>query len=287
MRYRMLCVDLDGTLLDPSGRVAGVDAQALRRATDAGLLVVPCTGRAWREAKDVLTGLSCAEVGVFVGGAAVSEIATGCSLDLAVIEPHLALRVVWQLYDLPEAVLVFQDANVAGHDYLVTGRGSLSANTQWWFEQTGATVHFQREVGEADLHHTLRVGIVAPASRVAEVGTQITRDLGPAVFTQSFAAVQKPPAGGVHVLEVFAQGVNKWRGLSWVAKQHGIEPGQIIAIGDEINDLAMLQGAGCGVAMGNAVAEVQAAARFTTRGNDCGGVAHAIDQILSGAWESD
>lgn len=284
MRYRMLCVDLDGTLLDPSGRVAEADAAALRRATDAGLLVVPCTGRAWRESRHVLKGLSCAEVGVFVGGAAVSDVASGSSLDLAVIEPHLALRVVHRLFDLPEAVLVFRDANVVGHDYLVTGRGSLSANTQWWFEQTGATVHFQSEVCEQDLHYTLRVGIVAPGDRVTEVSAQITEDLGPSVFVQSFAAVQKPPAGGVHVLEVFAQGVSKWRGLSWVARQHGIEAHEIIAIGDEINDLAMVQGVGCGIAMGNAVAEVQAAARFVTRGNDCCGVAHAVERILSGAW---
>jgi 5-amino-6-(5-phospho-D-ribitylamino)uracil phosphatase len=280
----MLCVDLDGTLLDPSGRVAALDAAALRQAAEAGLMVVPCTGRAWREARDVLAGLSCAEVGVFVGGAAVSDIARGGSLDLAVIEPNLGLRVVRHLYELPEAVLIFRDCNVVGHDYLVTGRGTLSANTQWWFEQTGATVHFQRQVSQEDLHHTLRIGIVAPGSRVAEVSARIKRELGPAIFVQSFAAVQKSPAGEVHVLEVFAQGVSKWRGLSWVARQHGIEPGEVIAIGDEINDLAMVQAAGCGVAMGNAVAQVKAAARYTTCGNDRCGVGHAVEQVLSGRW---
>ena len=65
------------------------------------------------------------------------------------------------LFDMPEAVLVFRDANLVGHDYLVTGKGSLTANTEWWFQATGANVHFQRDLTLDDLHHTLRVGIVA------------------------------------------------------------------------------------------------------------------------------
>ena len=59
----------------------------------------------------------------------------------------------------------------------------------------------------------------------------------------------------------------------------------IAAIGDEVNDVALLQQAGCGVAMGNAINAVKEAADYHTLDCEHHGVAHAIDQLLSGAWD--
>lgn len=285
MRYRMFGIDIDGTLLDGYSRVSQANIAAVARAQAAGVLVVPCTGRAWRESRHVIEKLDGLSVGVFVGGAVVNRIVDGQSLDLAVMEPHVVRQVVQVLCELPEAVLVFRDANLAGHDYLVTGRGSLSPQTQWWFERTGATVRFQERVSDDDLRHTLRVGIVAEGPRVERVSAMLRQALGGQVFLQSFAAVQEAtPGRTIHVLEIFAPEVDKWRGLSYVAQQHGIEAQQIAVIGDEINDVAMLRGAGCGIAMGNAVEAVKAAANYVTTSNDADGVACAIDRLLSGQW---
>ncbi len=285
MPYRIIGIDLDGTLLDGRSRLRDANIAAIERARQAGVLVVPCTGRAWRESRHVLERLRGLSVGVFVGGAVVNRIDDGRSLDLAVIEPRVVRRVVEALFDLPEAVLLFRDANLAGHDYLVTGRGSLSPQTQWWFERTGASVQFEAQLAETDLHHTLRIGIVAEARRVEQVAATLRTDLEGSVFVQNFAAVQEAtPGRSIHVLEVFAPEVDKWRGLSYVADRHGIEPAEIAVIGDEINDLAMVRGAGCGIAMGNAIDAVKAAADYVTASNDADGVAEAIDRLLSGQW---
>ena len=64
----------------------------------------------------------------------------------------------------------------------------------------------------------------------------------------------------------------------------GTERTVIAAIGDEVNDLAMIEGAGLGIAMGNAVASVKKAARVQTLSHAEDGVAHAIDRILSAEW---
>jgi hydroxymethylpyrimidine pyrophosphatase-like HAD family hydrolase len=291
MKYRMIGIDLDGTLLDRRGRISPANLAAIDRARHQGVLVVPCTGRAWRESRGAIqqlmdgAGMPGAAVGVFVGGAAVSELATGRSLDIAVLEPNLALEAVQLLFDGPEAVLVFRDANLVGHDYLVTGRGTLSANTQWWFEATGATAHFQKEVGAADLHHTLRVGIVAPLSRMRPVAARLRQALAERVVMQHFEAVQMPnPEDTMSVLEVFAAGVDKWRGLSWVAQQHGIVAEEVVVMGDEVNDLAMIRSAGCGIAMANAIEPVKSAARHVTRACEDNGVAYAVEQVLAGVW---
>ena len=282
MRYRMIGIDLDGTLLDKRGRVSEANRQAVRAAMEAGAAVIPCTGRGWREAADLLTPLEGLELGVFVTGASISEIATGRSVDLSVIEPHLAHDIVAYLRDGSEAVLVFREAELAGHDYLVTGRGTLNAQTEWWFQHTGATVHFQEDVTVDDLHHTLRVGVVTDAEHMPALQADLESRFGERVLMHHFSTIA--PAEQVHVLEIFGRGVDKWRGLSWIAEQRGIAAEEVVTIGDEINDLPMLAAAGCGVAMGNAIGPAKERAAHVTRRHDEDGVAYAIEQVLAGRW---
>lgn len=285
MKYRLIGIDLDGTLLEPGGTISQPNLDAIAAAQEAGVMVVPCTGRAWHEAHFVLKHVPGLDLGVFITGACVAEIPTGSTLDLALMEPHLALSVVDVLKDEPEAVLVFRESSVAGHHYLVTGNGQLTDNTRWWFEVTGAEVHFQKGLSELDLHHTLRVGTVAPVSRVRELEQKVSDALGDHVQVHSFAALNRgDDAESVAVLEVFAAGAHKWRGLSYIAQQHGIDREAIATLGDEVNDLAMLTHAGCGIAMGNAVDRAKQCANHVTRSNREHGVAHAIEQMLRGVW---
>ena len=180
---------------------------------------------------------------------------------------------------------MFLDASLVGHDYLITGRGELSPNTEWWFQATGASAHFQKDVAAEDLHHTLRVGIVARPARLREVVDRVAGQFGQRVFIQSFEAVQRPdPQQSMHVLELFAPGVDKWRGLMWIAEQHNIAPEQIATIGDQVNDVSMITQAGCGIAMANAIAPVKQAASRVTLDCDQHGVAFAVEQLLAGRW---
>jgi len=285
----LLAIDLDGTLLDPRGRISESNLRAIHRAHEAGVIVVPCTGRSWIESRRILKlwpRHDPPHAGVFVTGAAVTDIDTGRSLDVAVIEPRLVRRLVEHLYDLPEAVLIFRDANETGHDYLVTGRGELTDNTRWWFQSQGARVHTERRLSDALCHHVLHVGVVACYDRVTELTRQLRSSFGEdEILLHYFAAVQNPdPQRVIYILEIFAAGVDKWRGLLWLAHQHGIETDRIAVIGDEINDLAMIENAACGIAMANAVDPVRFAADHVTLDNASDGAAHAIEQMLLGNW---
>ena len=83
-------------------------------------------------------------------------------------------------------------------------------------------------------------------------------------------------------MECFAPGVNKWQGIMQVAGPMGITGSQVVAIGDDINDLEMIRNAGLGVAMGNAIAPIKAAARWQAPSNDECGMAEAINRLLNG-----
>lgn len=286
----MISVDLDGTLLGgqigDGQHVSQANHDAIQRAVDAGVAVVVCTGRAWRESHHLIRGQPVYHHGVFVGGAAVSQVDTGQSVDLAVMEPHLARAMIDTISQFSRAALALCDPQVTGLDYLVIGDGDLDPSTSWWFEQTRAKVRRIDQASDQDLHHILRVGLVTQGQKLDELMAQMHQQFaGRAVF-QSFEAVNRPdPKQSMYILEAFAPGVDKWRGLRWIADDLAIEDDQIAAIGDEINDLPMITQAGCGIAMANGTQPVRDAADYITASNFDDGVARAIHALLDGQWE--
>ncbi|MEM6458355.1 MAG: HAD-IIB family hydrolase [Planctomycetota bacterium] len=285
MKYDLLALDLDGTLLGPDHRVSAANRTAIADALDAGVTVVPCTGRGWRESLNALGDVPGLELGVFNTGSAVVEMDSGAAVDIADFEPHVALELVEFLRDLPEAVLVFQEHTRTGRDFLVTGDGAVTANTRRWFTMNRLLVEEVRHPTCEDLRHSLRVGVVAAGRHAFDIEARLIETFADRVDLHCFAGV--PTADkedAVFIVEVFARGVDKWRGLSWIAAQRGIPPERVACVGDEINDLAMLQNAGLGVAMANAVERAKSAADRETLGHDQDGVAHAIRRMLEGDW---
>ncbi len=285
MNYRLLAIDLDGTLLCPEGKLSRENLDAIAAAQDAGLTVVPCTGRGWREARYILEQVPDLGLGVFVTGAAITDVTSGQTQHHTAFDPDVAAKLIDLLQHEPQAVLAYREPNRVGHEYLVTGSGELTPNSKWWFDFTGSILHEQRYVTAEHLDHTLRIGMVVPGSQSRRILNMVQQHFLDRVEAHAFAAVQAPdPDEAVHIIEVFPPGVDKWHGLSWIADRMSIGPEQVAVIGDEINDLAMLRAAGCGIAMENAIDAAKQHAAYVTKPNHEHGVAHAIEQILGGHW---
>merc|ERR1712083_9411 len=90
------------------------------------------------------------------------------------------------------------------------------------------------------------------------------------------------PGGGEGAVHITPAGVDKAKALKWVCAQLGVDRQSVIAFGDHVNDIGMLQFAGCGVGMGNAVDAARKVADQITATNEEDGVALVLEQI-SGA----
>ena len=285
MRYRMVAIDLDGTLLDPTGRTHADDLAAMATARRAGAMIVPCTGRSWRESKRPLDGVDLFDEGVFLSGATVHDVADGRTLHRRGMAAPLVLRLVEHLHDQPEVTVVACDAEAVGHDYLVTGSGEIGWRIQRWFDATGVAVRRQQSVSPQDVEHALRVSLVAPPDRMRELIAIVEAAAGDAVALEHVRATRTSGVDEAYdLLGITEPGVDKWTGLQWIAQRRGVAPEQIAMIGDEMNDLTAFEGAGCAIAMGNAVDILKGRADHVTRPNTEAGVAHAIEQLLAGAW---
>ena len=275
-KFRMIAIDLDGTLLAPDGKVTQRTKAAIHQCLSAGIFICFATGRNWTESKAVLDTVSHHDHAVFAGGAIVIDTKQEAILHRQMVDPQLAREVCKVLEDAGHAVLALQETSAAGVDYLVSDEIPENAETLQWMSATNAKVHHVSGLSRHAHEHTLRLGIVAEPAECEKVGAKLIEQFGERILLQRIFV----PSAGVEVLEIFDPAVNKWEGIQHVARRHGIEPDEIIAIGDDVNDLPMLKQAGLGVAMGNARPEIQAAAKKVIKPNHEDGLAQFLEELI-------
>lgn len=301
MKYDILAVDLDGTLVGPDGHVSEVNKRAVEEARANGLEIVVCTGRGLRESAhlvDEIDGRSPAAGRtdapmVTAGGALIVDAASGKTIHRWSMDPGLVREMCGYFAERNRAPLLFKDRDAAGFDYLVIDTGPIEEPSRWWFEVMDVEVKFAASV-EQDPHpeHTVRLGFAATVDVMTQLAAGIVERFGERALIHHFAAVGAVKDGGkvgvkddgIHLLEVFDPAVSKWTAIHRLALEQGVPRERIAAVGDEINDIRMIEGAALGIAMGNAVEGVRAVSDVTTKANGEDGVAHAIEMILSGEW---
>lgn len=302
-RYALIAIDLDGTLLGPTGEVSGANRRAIERARRAGLHVTVCTGRGLAESAEALAAIEQRDPVIVAGGAMVACPSTRRTLERRSMPGALVAEAVEHFLAEAHPALVLKDPLESDLDYLVvSGREGfgLDESTKWWFRRMGLRVRTV-ETLDQDEHpeHTVRVGACGMETVFAGVHGRLRERFEGRAVVHSFgvppvsaggvgaghAAGARPAlAEGIRVLEVFDREVTKWWAVDRLARSRGIDAARVVAIGDELNDLPMIERAGLGVAMGNAAPAVLAAADRVTSSHAEDGVAHAIDRVLSGEW---
>jgi HAD superfamily hydrolase (TIGR01484 family) len=281
MSTRLLAIDLDGTLLTRDG-VSRKDREAIERARAAGIEIVVATGRAWSESLEALRAINARGVMIAAGGAILHDAESGRTLERSIVYPEVIESVTRSLRRHGHVVHLLQDAPRAGCDYWMIGSDPVSEATRWWFERHGVDARWVETVDQVDsLENTVRVGTTALGSELAHVVAEIQEDLGDRVMLQSWSAVVESEisGGSVHLLEAFDPTVDKWTMLSSLAHRRGIPIDAVAAIGDGLNDVGMIRGAGIGIAMEGSDERVVAVSNRRT-GPLGSGVGDAINRIL-------
>ena len=163
-RYRMIAIDMDGTLLSPKGTVTPRTKAAIHRALAAGLLVCFATGRNWTESEVVLDAVAHYATAVFVGGAMVVDTKRRVTLHRTLMQPELAAELCAFFESKGHAALALQDTSTTGVDYLISEQLPLEASTELWMKIAVKVVHRVPMLGSYGHEHTMRVGIVASST---------------------------------------------------------------------------------------------------------------------------
>lgn len=276
-RFRILALDVDGTLLDGGGTLRPRTAEAVARAARAGIRPVLCTGRRYRRALPVARQLGIDAPLVCNSGALVKDPAGHRTLWRADLDAALLVEVLALFHARDEPAVSFTDRDPDGLDFVIaaapTGRPLfdefVALNQQHaeidpgWSAHPAATGHF----------HLCAIG-TRPAMLAFEA--HVLAALPGRVRT----FVQKSPRYSGTMCEVLRHDAGKWAAVLHLADLWDVSPAEICAVGDDMNDLPMILGAGLGVAMGHAPPAVRAAADLVTGDHDHDGVAELVDEVL-------
>ena len=284
----LIAVDLDGTLLDSSGKVSPRNIKAIGDLRDAGFKVVPATGRSWRESRRVFEVIQAKGMAVTSGGSVLSDAATGNTIERLVMDPELVLRLTLALLERGLLAHLLRDHDSSCHDYCLVGTGHVNPATEWWLKTHEVDV---RRVDTIDdlkklgFDHVLRVGAVERGDVLAPVCAAMREQFHGQATMQSWSAVTSNAAIGseTHLLEMYCVNTDKWTMIQRLRDRHGLSNDQVFAIGDGLNDLIMVREAGVGIAMQNAHAELRPLAKHIAPHHHEDGFAHVVEQILSGS----
>ena len=281
MKYRLIGIDVDGTLLGADHELPRDVAEAVRRARRAGMLVVLATGRTYAETAPIWRKLEFApplEPLVLVGGALVCEPDTGRTLYQKAIPLDLAGRLGEAFAEAGYAAMAAVDPWRHGWDYLLCQTGDVHAARRDWLSKIGAKVRrVERFDQAADLPDPLRVTVVVDPDKAAALAARIKTQFDGQLNVHAIFA----PNYGVMMVEAFAAGCDKLSALRYVAQAHLIGMAEVAVIGDDVNDLTMIRGAGLGAAMPWAPADLLSAADYVA----AGGLVEFLDRLVAGAFD--
>lgn len=289
MQYRLLAMDLDGTLLGSTRRLTNPTREALGQAAARGLALAVVTGRsvgATRHYMRLLSRVTRSRViGAGCNGGAVLA-AGGGLLATYPIPPTLLLPAIDILREAGLLVSCYTRSGVVvdrpwrhlfdfvgGHER--TGRGLVAAWNYTWINRIRPAADLRRWARD-QREPVLKVLAYARPEGRGGAGALERAAGGLEQRLPGLHRTQSAPNN----LELTAPGVHKARALRTLSEVLHIPREAIMAVGDGLNDLEMLTWAGLGVAMGNAWPEVAAVAGWTAPTCDQDGVAAAVHRFI-------
>ncbi|MDQ7820244.1 MAG: Cof-type HAD-IIB family hydrolase [Armatimonadota bacterium] len=268
-RYRLVVADIDGTLVTSTREITPRVRAAVQAARRRGVRVCLATGRMWPSAEPYVRRLGADPPIILYNGGLVYDFATGTVLRRVPLDVDHARAVLDVLREHPEV-----QPHLYVNDRVYTARPSEI--TDQYRRKDGIPVEV---VGD------LRAVLSAPPMKILIIGARPDLERVRARIRQLPRQIHTVFSEDTY-LEVLPQGSSKGAALQWMARHLGIPLEQVVAVGDNLNDLEMIQVAGLGVAMGNAPADLKAAADVVTASNDEEGLAEVIERcVLQGTGQ--
>nr|WP_271750900.1 Cof-type HAD-IIB family hydrolase [Cohnella sp. JJ-181] len=262
MNYKLIALDVDGTLLNDDHELTPRVKRAVTAAAAAGAEIVLCTGRGSASALSVLAQLGLSGTVITHNGASVVDGETREILQESTIGADEAGRYLELLRERG----VHFDLNTAFDIYVER----LDEQTASMYERMLAEP-ILRSPGEQLPGRTVKISIFAPKADLDELET----------YWRDWSHELQSIRSGDYFIDLQHREASKGTALAQWAEKRGIPRESVLAIGNYYNDIGMLQYAGRGVAMDNSPPEVKAAADETTLSNNEDGVAVVLEACLA------
>ncbi|MDI6617842.1 MAG: Cof-type HAD-IIB family hydrolase [Clostridiales bacterium] len=272
MNYKMVVLDMDGTLLTDDKRISDKNMDALKKISDLGIKVVISTGRIFTSAKSYGDLIGVRIPIIASNGAYIREKDRDEVIYAKLLKQEVARKIVTLCHKFRMYCHLFT------WDSLYSEKLIYSAlyYSKW-----------NKNLPEGE---KVNINIIDPSDWNKVIMTN--KNLLKAVVTdedrEKVASLRKEvskldvevTSSSKNNIEIMDKGVSKGKAVEYLGKYYNIRRDEIICIGDSENDISMIKYAGLGIAMGNAEDEVKDASKFVTLSNEEDGVSYAIEKFL-------
>ena len=258
MRYRLLAVDVDGTLLDDEHRLLKENELAIREAKENGVKVILFSGRGYPALAGIIERLELKDAVATENGSLILD-CTG------------SRRLHEEMISVPDCRRILSYCGENGYHPLIYQDNEVYSKLQSKYLEIFETCMKQKVIYTDDIEMCYRD---IPLGKILVLDEPERISAIKEWMEQTFQNRVSAELAYDFSLEI--GGSDKGRALEWIAGHYGIRPEEIMAVGDGENDKNMLKFAGLGVAMGSAMENVKNCADKVTRSNNESGVAYAI-----------
>lgn len=275
MNYKMICIDMDGTLLNSKKALSSVNKEALKRAYDSGVHIIICTGRNSRSALYFANEIGIKSAVIANNGALVID-EDGETL---IFKDSLNKEQCQAILDISKKYKMIPNFHALGKIYL-NSKFRMFINNVFFNRNVPSKYKIEniylKEKDEWCCLFDDEKEVFGKCIMLDKSRTKLKKLEGELEKTDMFALTYS----GKYCLEINRKGVDKGRAVEMIAKHYNIKQEEVICIGDNGNDISMIKYAGLGVAMKNGTKQVKQIANYITDTNDNNGVAKVVEKFI-------
>ncbi len=274
---RLIASDIDGTLLNPQFQISSDDLAALRRAHDSGIEIVLVTGRRHTFALPIARQLGF-DLWLISSNGAVTRSLAGETFHREMMPREICRELVGAMQEFRGHTVLQFDKDSKGA-IVLEHMDDLNTSIRRWLEKNMAYIEFVVPIEDALVNDPVQAMFCGSMQRMSEALRVLE---GAGLGNRVTVLRTEYPNRDLSMIDVLNTGCSKGHALERWAAHRGFGREQVMAIGDNHNDVEMLEFAGHPVIMGNACEELRGRGWSVTLGNDQCGVAAAVAEVVSG-----
>jgi len=276
-QIQLLALDIDGTLLNPQFQISEDDLLALRRAHAVGIEIVLVTGRRHTFALPIAKQLGF-DLWLISSNGAVTRSLGGETFHRDLMPREICRELVGAMQDFRGNTVLTFDKETKGA-IVLEHLDELNSSIRRWLEKNMPFIEFVVPIENALTNDPVQAMFCGSMERMTEALQALE---GCGMDNRVTILRTEYPVRDLSMIDVLNAGCSKGHALERWAAHRGFRREQVMAIGDNHNDVEMLEFAGHPVIMGNACEELRGRGWNVTLGNDQCGVAAALAEVVGG-----
>ena len=288
--YKLIAIDLDGTLLNSYGQVSERNREALKKAQEQGIEIVLASGRSTNSVKNIAKDLENNNYVICGNGSLIYDLQKEEIIYDKFIDRKKALQIIqiceqnsiyYNVYTenmviaktLSNNVLFYHHENANKQDNKKT-KINLVDNIYDYIQSLENENILKFTI--SDQSNIIFNSIIKKLREVKNIDVLDVAHMSRKVIKSGTEEIEI----AYYYTEITSENVDKWNSIEWLIERLNINKDEVIAIGDNVNDKLMIENAGLGVAMGNSAPYIKEIADKVVANNNEDGVAEAIESIL-------